>query len=129
MSAFCQLEDGRTGQGDRSSRIKGQCVCKCENHYYTVYIGTAMGCPAYLRKFLCAVYWDCHGQSSVIAVHKEVSVFTFSFKSICHQGGKYYLHAKNRMTRGMSFTDLPCSSSSSSFENTKLTNHRTNERI
>ena len=25
------------------------------------------------------VYWDCHGWSSVIAIHKEISVFTFSF--------------------------------------------------
>ena len=25
------------------------------------------------------VYRDCHGWSSIIAVHKEISVFTFSF--------------------------------------------------
>ena len=25
------------------------------------------------------VYRDCHGWSSIIAIHKEISVFTFSF--------------------------------------------------
>ena len=31
---------------------------------------------------------DCHGWSSIIAIHKEMSVFTFSFNFKGHQGGE-----------------------------------------
>ena len=33
----------------------------------------------HIHMYMYCVYRDCHGWSSIIAIHKEILVFTFSF--------------------------------------------------